>query len=158
MNKALRSILSLSFPAMAFALTMPILSAAPAPSGLVAIMNAHSNLCLSPAGGGRDKNGEIVQFTCDQDPSRFWSFTVVSGDMLLELKQPEKALAEYEKSMKIDPNRFNGLAGAARAAEIAHQGEKANSYSSQLLKNCDGGKHSERPELRDAKGLVARNQ
>ena len=80
------------------------------------------------------------------------------ADMLLELKQPEKALAEYERSMKIDPNRFNGLAGAARAAEIAHQGEKANSYSSQLLKNCDGGKHSARPELRDAKGLVARNQ
>jgi len=80
------------------------------------------------------------------------------ADMLLELKQPEKALAEYERSMKIDPNRFNGLAGAARAAEVAHQGEKANSYSSQLLKNCDGGKHSERPELRDAKGLVARNQ
>ena len=82
MNKALRSILSLSFPAMAFALAMPILSAAPAPSGRVAIMNAHSNLCLSPAGGGRDKNGEIVQFTCDQDPSRFWSFTVVAGDIV----------------------------------------------------------------------------
>jgi tetratricopeptide (TPR) repeat protein len=80
------------------------------------------------------------------------------ADMMLELKQPEKALAEYEKSMKIDPNRFNGLAGAARAAEVAHQAEKANSYSSQLLKNCDGGKHSERPELRDAKGLVARNR
>src|SRR5215472_12715650 len=45
-------------------------------------MNAHSGLCLSPAGGGRDKNGEIVQFTCDQDPSRFWSFTVVEGDMV----------------------------------------------------------------------------
>ena len=79
------------------------------------------------------------------------------ADMLLESKQPEKALAEYEKSMKIDPNRFNGLAGAAQAAEVAHQAAKANTYSSQLLKNCDGGKHSERPELRNAKGLVARN-
>ena len=36
------------------------------------------------------------------------------ADMLLELKQPEAALVEYEKSMKIDPNRFNELAGAAR--------------------------------------------
>ncbi len=71
MNKAIRSILSLSIPAMAFALTMPVLAAAAAPSGRVAIMNAHSNLCLSPAGGGRDKNGEIVHFICDQDPSRF---------------------------------------------------------------------------------------
>ncbi len=79
------------------------------------------------------------------------------ADMLLQSKQPEKALAEYEKSMKIDPNRFNGLAGAAEAAEVAHQAAKANTYSSQLLKNCDGGKHSERPELRNAKMLVAKN-
>jgi tetratricopeptide (TPR) repeat protein len=79
------------------------------------------------------------------------------ADMLLELNQPEQALAEYEKSMKIDPNRFNGLAGAARAAELAHQPVKANSYYAQLLKNCDDGKHSERPELRSAKMVLAKN-
>ena len=77
------------------------------------------------------------------------------ADMLLELNQPDKALAEYEKSMQIDPNRFNGLAGAARAAELAYQPAKANSYYAQLLKNCDDGKHSDRPELRSAKTLVA---
>jgi tetratricopeptide (TPR) repeat protein len=79
------------------------------------------------------------------------------ADMLLQMKQPENALAEYEKSMKIDPNRFNGLAGAAQAAEIAHESAKANTYYSQLLKNCDGGKHSERPELQSAKTEVAKN-
>ena len=79
------------------------------------------------------------------------------ADMLLELHQPEQALAEYEKSMKIDPNRFNGLAGAARAAEQAHQPVKANSYYAQLLKNCDDGKHSDRPELRSAKMVLAKN-
>jgi tetratricopeptide (TPR) repeat protein len=79
------------------------------------------------------------------------------ADMLLKIKQPETALAEYEKSMKIDPNRFNGLAGAAQAAEVAHQSAKANTYYSQLLKNCDGGKHSDRPELRNAKTEVAKN-
>jgi tetratricopeptide (TPR) repeat protein len=80
------------------------------------------------------------------------------ADMLRELNRPEQALAEYEKSMKIDPNRFNGLAGAAQAAEMAHQTAKANTYSSQLLKNCDDGKHSERPELKSAKTLVAANR
>jgi tetratricopeptide (TPR) repeat protein len=80
------------------------------------------------------------------------------ADMLLELKQPEKALAEYETSMKIDPNRFNGLAGAAQAAAMAHQAAKANSYYGRLLKNCDDGKHSDRPELRNAKTEVAKNQ
>jgi tetratricopeptide (TPR) repeat protein len=77
------------------------------------------------------------------------------ADMLLTLNQPDQAVVEYERSMKIDPNRFNGLAGAARAAEQAHQTAKANSYYAQLLKNCDDGKHSERPELRSAKMLVA---
>jgi tetratricopeptide (TPR) repeat protein len=79
------------------------------------------------------------------------------ADMLLELNQPEQALAEYEKSMKIDPNRFNGLAGAARAAELAHQPVKANSYYAQLLKNCDDAKHSDRPELGRAKIVLAKD-
>jgi tetratricopeptide (TPR) repeat protein len=78
------------------------------------------------------------------------------ADMLLELNQPEAALQEYEKSMTIDPARFNGLAGAARAAELSHQTVKANSYYAQLLKNCDDGKHSERPELRSAKMVLAK--
>lgn len=79
------------------------------------------------------------------------------ADMLLELHQPEQALSEYEKSMKIDPNRFNGLAGAARAAELAHQPVKANSYYAQLLKNCDDGKHSDRPEVGRAKMVLAKD-
>jgi tetratricopeptide (TPR) repeat protein len=77
------------------------------------------------------------------------------ADMLLELKKPQEAMAEYEKSMKIDPNRFNGLAGAAQAAEMADHPDKANTYYGQLLKNCDDGKHSDRPELRRAKVVLA---
>ena len=79
------------------------------------------------------------------------------ADMLLELNQPDRALSEYEQSMKTDPGRFNALAGAARAAELAHQPAKANSYYAQLLKNCDDGRHSDRPELRSAKLVLARN-
>jgi tetratricopeptide (TPR) repeat protein len=79
------------------------------------------------------------------------------ADMLLEVHQSENALVEYEKSMKIDPNRFNGLAGAARAAEEAHQPAKASTYYGQLLKNCDDGKLSDRPELRSAKTELAKN-
>ena len=82
MNSTIKFIVSLSIPTIVVALSMPALAAAAPPSGRVAIMNAKSGLCLSPAGGGRDNNGEIVQFTCDQDPSRFWSFTVVNGDIV----------------------------------------------------------------------------
>lgn len=75
------------------------------------------------------------------------------ADMLLEMNQPEHALAEYETSLKTDPNRFNGLYGAGRAAELAKQADKANGYYSQLLKNCEG--HTDRPELARIKTQVA---
>jgi hypothetical protein len=35
--------------------------------------------------------------------------------MLLEVKQPKAALAEYQKTMAKEPNRFRALAGAAAA-------------------------------------------
>jgi tetratricopeptide (TPR) repeat protein len=76
------------------------------------------------------------------------------ADMLLEMGRPEEALAEYEKSMKTDPNRFNGLAGAGQAAELAHRPEKAKAYYAQLLKNCDNGAHSDRPELTHARSFT----
>jgi tetratricopeptide (TPR) repeat protein len=76
------------------------------------------------------------------------------ADMLLQLNRPAEALAQYEKSMKIDPNRFNALAGAAQAATLAHEPEKAAAYYATLLKNCDGAS-SDRPELVRAKALVA---
>ena len=76
------------------------------------------------------------------------------ADMLLELDRPEEALAQYQKSMKVDPNRFNGLAGAARAAELAHQPEKAATFYSALTKNC-AGVESERPELTAARKQLA---
>jgi len=76
------------------------------------------------------------------------------ADMLLEMGRPEDALTEYEKSMKTDPNRFNGLAGAGRAAELARQPEKARAYYAQLLKNCDNGAHSDRAELARARSFT----
>lgn len=80
------------------------------------------------------------------------------ADMLLASNQPEAALLEYEKAMKIDPNRFNELAGAAQAAELTRQQTKADAYYAQLLKNCDDGKYSHRPALERAKTAIAKNE
>jgi tetratricopeptide (TPR) repeat protein len=71
------------------------------------------------------------------------------ADMLLELNRPAEALAEYERSMKIDPNRFNGLYGAGHAAELIGKHDKAQKYYVQLLKNC-AATESQRPELAHA--------
>jgi tetratricopeptide (TPR) repeat protein len=72
--------------------------------------------------------------------------------MLLELNRPQEALAEYELSMRVDPNRFNGVYGAARAAELG-QPEKARSYYATLLANSANAR-SDRPELARARTVV----
>jgi tetratricopeptide (TPR) repeat protein len=74
------------------------------------------------------------------------------ADMLLEMGRPDDAFTQYEQSLKTDPNRFNGLAGAAKAADLVHQSEKAKAYYAQLLKNCDG-QQSDRSELAQARSF-----
>jgi len=76
------------------------------------------------------------------------------ADMLLEMNRPEQALAEYENDLKYNPNRFDGLYGAAHAAELAGKNDKANTYYSQLLQVC-AGSNSDRPELSRAKQMLA---
>jgi len=79
------------------------------------------------------------------------------GDMLVEIGRSREALQEYEKSLKTDPNRFNGLYGAAHAAELSGEPVIAARYSGQLLENCKGTDSSERPELSHARALLAKN-
>jgi tetratricopeptide (TPR) repeat protein len=76
------------------------------------------------------------------------------ADMLLEAKRPQQALAEYQTDLKLNPNRFNGLSGAARAAEQAGKSSDATEYYALLLKVCEGS-NSTRPELSRARELVA---
>ncbi len=76
------------------------------------------------------------------------------ADLLLEIKRPDQALAEYEADLKFNPNRFNGLYGAARAAEMSGKTTQANTYYAKVLKLCEGS-NSVRPELSRTRALVA---
>ncbi|HEX8816990.1 MAG TPA: hypothetical protein VF753_15950 [Terriglobales bacterium] len=76
------------------------------------------------------------------------------ADMELEMHKADQALAEYQADLKFNPNRFNGLYGAASAAEAAGKTSEANAYYAQLVKVC-AGSNSDRPELSRAKSLVA---
>jgi hypothetical protein len=75
------------------------------------------------------------------------------ADMLLEMKHPDQALAEYKQDLKFNPKRFNGLYGAAQAAETAGQASQAAEYYAVLVKTCEGSS-SARPELAKAKQAV----
>ena len=77
------------------------------------------------------------------------------GDLLLDLDRPGEALTAFESSLIQSPNRFNSLAGAARAAARSGQRQKAVDYYRLLLAQTDkGSKRSEVEEARDfLKGL-----
>jgi len=80
------------------------------------------------------------------------------GDMLLELHQPQQALAEYEMALKLSPNRFNGLYHAGLAAEAAGDKTKAQHYYAALLKSTNNGAQSARPEFAHVKSFVSSTQ
>jgi tetratricopeptide (TPR) repeat protein len=77
------------------------------------------------------------------------------GDLLLEANRPQEALVEYQADLKLNPNRFNSLYGAARAAEAAGKQSDATEYYAALLESC-AGSTSTRPELSHAKELLAK--
>jgi tetratricopeptide (TPR) repeat protein len=76
------------------------------------------------------------------------------GEMLLELKQPVKATVEFEAALSRAPNRFNALSGAARAAKLSGDNEKAKSYYRNLLAICSHA-DGDRPELQDARSFLS---
>jgi tetratricopeptide (TPR) repeat protein len=74
------------------------------------------------------------------------------AQLLAFANRPEAALAEYESVLKIAPNRFNALYGAATAAEASGNQAAAQKYFRKLTEVAVG---DERPELVSARKKVA---
>ena len=60
------------------------------------------------------------------------------GDILLQLNRPSQALAAYEASDAIWPGRLNTLMGAAVAARLSGEDQKARMYVAKLLNSGSG--------------------
>jgi tetratricopeptide (TPR) repeat protein len=73
------------------------------------------------------------------------------GEMLLQVKQPKAALAEFQKVMTKEPNRFRAVAGAAAAASRSGNAALARKLNAELLKICPRGDTPGRPELAAAR-------
>lgn len=76
------------------------------------------------------------------------------AELLLELGQPARALAEFEASQRTDPNRLHGLAGAARAAELSGDRARARAYHEKVLELTRTA-DTERPQIARARAFVA---
>jgi tetratricopeptide (TPR) repeat protein len=77
------------------------------------------------------------------------------GELLLDVQQPVQALTAFEASLRTDPNRFNGLYGAAHAAELASDRGKARTYYGNLVALCAQA-DTARPALMAAKAFLAK--
>ena len=75
------------------------------------------------------------------------------GEMLLEMHQAAAALKEFEAAMQKEPNRFRSLYGAAQAAELAGERDKATTYYTRLTTLAEHAKH-ERAELQTARAFL----
>lgn len=79
------------------------------------------------------------------------------AQMLQSQNHPRDSLTEYEAVLRIAPNRFNALWGAATAAESSGDSGAASKYFAKLV---EVGAGSERPELESARkkmGVMAGN-
>jgi tetratricopeptide (TPR) repeat protein len=82
------------------------------------------------------------------------------GDMLLELKQPDAALKEYEASQSREPNRFRNYAGSARACGNDGRSGESGRLLPEAAGAREGRRHAaagadEREEDSDAMSRIA---
>jgi hypothetical protein len=78
----------------------------------------------------------------------------LEGDLLLDLGRHADALRSYEKTLEREPNRARALTGAARAAQLAKNGQAARKHYAALAKLMDRA-DADRVEAKAAKAFIS---
>lgn len=116
---------------------------------------------IARAEGKNDEGVALLRQAADREdatekhpvtPGALFPAREMLANLLLDLGQHAAALTEFERSQKNDPNRFRGLAGAARAAELAGNRVKAKEFYAKLI-TLAATADTERPELAQAKAF-----
>ena len=130
----------------------------------VDIQRAVASAWMARAEGKKDEALALLRAAADREgatekhpvtPGPLAPARELLAEMLLEAGEPGQALQEFEASMRVEPNRFRGLAGAARAANLAGDRTKARAYYSELLALGEKA-DAERPELREARAFLGK--
>jgi Tfp pilus assembly protein PilF len=106
---------------------------------------------MSAAADAEDKTEKHVITPGPLAPAR-----ELYGFMLLDRGMTKEALAAFEATKAKEPNRFQGFAGAAKAAETLGDKETARQNYQQLVK-LTASADTERPEVATAKKYLASN-
>lgn len=117
---------------------------------------------LAHAEGRKDDAVQMMQAVADLDdatekhpvtPGSILPAREQLGELLLEIGQPDAALAAFEASLKRAPKRLTGLYGAARSAKLAGDTGKAAAYFAELAeatRSSDGT----RAEVKEARSVA----
>lgn len=124
-------------------------------SGQVEIQRKSAEAWASFAGGRQDAAIALQRVAAEAEdasdkaavtPGPLAPAREMLAEMLLESGHPRDALAEFEKTLTHEPNRYRAIAGAARAAEAAGDPATSAKYNKQLLEVCARA-DTQRPEL-----------
>jgi tetratricopeptide (TPR) repeat protein len=113
--------------------------------------HAEALAAMGAAADAEDKTEKSVVTPGPLAPAR-----ELYGAMLLARGMPREALAAFEATLAKEPNRFNAVAGAARAAQALGDQAKATRYHERLAALGAGG-DAGRPELAAARDALSKH-
>ncbi len=123
-----------------------------AASGILAHMQGDDKKAVELARAAADLDATMDKHPAT--PAEVQPARELLADLLLELKQPQAALTEYDLSLRSEPNRFRSILGKARAAKEAGDAV-ASREAYQKLVTLAGQAETQRPELAEAKAVLA---
>jgi hypothetical protein len=72
------------------------------------------------------------------------------AEMLLQMREPGRALEQFEATLQKEPRRFRSLYGAAHSAQLSGSRDASQRYFRELVKVCARADKPARPELEEA--------
>ena len=129
----------------------------------IAIERQIAEAWLANADGRRDDAMRLMRGAADLDdatekhpvtPGAILPAREQLGELLLAQGRPADALKEYEASLQRAPRRLAGVYGAAEAAKLAGETEKADRLYAELVTMTQDGDDA-RPEVKSARMFAA---
>ena len=119
---------------------------------------------IARAEGRNDEAIALLRYSADEEdelgkhpvsPGAIVPVRELLGELYLALDRPADALGAFERSLQLNPGRYRGTAGAARAAELAGRADVARDYYAKLLELAQNG-DGQRPEVAQARAYLDR--
>jgi tetratricopeptide (TPR) repeat protein len=118
---------------------------------------------IAYAQGRRDEALQMLRAAADREDSTEWdpvmpgrviSARQLLGEMFLDANDPLQASQAFETALKVEPGRFWSLYGAARAAELSGDQDKAEAFFAKLVGQTASADVEQRPAVKAARAFL----